>query len=112
MTIITLLYLLTSTFATNEFLPHMAEHEHLGCPSNAKCSKKTGLIRQQWIEIAKSKNKNKIKKLTSFSRSFGVPLSVWGLNKAEENPAYMIWDSPCKNHNIEENPKVSLVDVF
>jgi hypothetical protein len=90
----------------------MAEHENLGCPSNAKCSKKTGLIRHQWIEIAKSKSKNKLSKMKSFSKSFGVPLSIWGLNKAESNPKYMIWDSPCKNHNLEEKPRVSLVDVF
>lgn len=112
MTIFTLLYLTLTSFALTEFKPHMIDHEFVGCPTNAKCTKKTGLIRQHWIEISKSKKKNKLKKLKSFSKSFGVPLSVWGLNEAEKNQKYMIWDSPCKNHNLEEKPKISLIDVF
>ena len=85
---------------------------NLGCPEFSKCSKKVGVIRQQWIEIAKSNKKQKIKILQSFSQSFGTPLSIWGKNKAEADDRYIIWDSPCKNHNLEEEPKISLVDVF
>jgi hypothetical protein len=111
--IITLLFTaLLNLAAQTEFLPHMVDHQNLGCPENSKCSKKTGLIRQQWVEIAKSKRKGKVKRLKSFSRTFGAPLSVWGLSEAESNDDFIIWDSPCKNHNPEEGQKINLVNVF
>ncbi len=90
----------------------MAIHENLGCPENSKCSKKMGLIHQQWVEIAKSTQKNKLRKLQSFASSFGAPVSIWGLNKAEANSSYIIWDSSCKNHNHEEKPRITYVDTF
>lgn len=104
--------LLFTIFLSIAAQPQLKEHEHMGCPENSKCSKKTGVIRQQWIEIAKSRRKEKVKRLQSFARSFGAPLTVWGLDKAELNDQYVIWDSPCKKHNLEEEPRISLVDVF
>lgn len=95
-----------------KFLPHMVEHQNIGCPSNSKCSKKTGIIRQQWISIAKEKNKHPLRKLQSFASSYGLPISLWGKSTAEKNQDFIIWDSPCANHNNDKLENFLIVNVF
>lgn len=95
-----------------KFLPYMAEHENLGCPSNSKCSKKIGIIRHQLLGIAKSGDKDKIKKMRSFISSYGILLPVWGREKAQKNNDLILWDSSCKAHNKEKLESMKLVEVF
>lgn len=105
--------LIFSVFASEvKFLPYMAEHENLGCPSNSQCSKKIGLIRHQWVGIAKSNDRNKLKKMKSFTSSFGALLPVWGREDAQKNKDLILWDSACKTHNKEKLESMKLVEVF
>ena len=95
-----------------KFLPYMAEHENLGCPSNSQCSKKIGIIRHQLLGIAKSNDGNKIDKLRSFISSYGILLPVWGRESAQKNKELILWDSSCKAHNKEKFESMKLVEAF
>lgn len=108
-----LLLLISSIFASEvKFLPYMAEHENLGCPSNSSCSKKIGLIRHQWTGIAKSTTPNKIKRMRSFTSSYGALLPVWGRESSEKNQDLILWDSSCKGHNKEKLESIKFIEVF
>ncbi len=105
--------LFTTIFASEvKFLPYMAEHENLGCPTNSNCSKKIGLIRHQWTGIAKSNTPNKIKRMRSFTSSYGALIPVWGRSSAEKNEDLILWDSSCKGHNNEKLESIKLIEVF
>ncbi len=105
--------IILSTYATEvKFLPYMAEHENLGCPSNSQCSKKIGIIRHQLVGIAKSAGSNKISKMRSFTASYGALLPVWGRQIAEKNQDLILWDSSCKGHNKEKMESMKLIEVF
>ncbi|OUR99966.1 hypothetical protein A9Q84_02740 [Halobacteriovorax marinus] len=106
------LFSFTLGAAEVKFLPHMVEHQNIGCPTNAKCSKKMGIIRQQWVSIAKAGTKKPLNKLKSFASSYGVPIPLWGKSGAEKNKDLIIWDSPCSNHNNEELERFSIVNIF
>jgi len=112
MNLLLLLFTMISGAAEVKFLPHMIEHQNIGCPSNSKCSQKMGIIRQQWVSIAKARNKNPLRKLKSFASSYGTPISLWAKTSAEKNKEFIIWDSPCPNHNNEKLDKFLIVDTF
>ncbi|CBW26967.1 hypothetical protein BMS_2161 [Halobacteriovorax marinus SJ] len=104
---------LFSVFAEEvKFLPYMAEHENLGCPSNSQCSKKIGLIRHQWINIAKSNSPNKLKRMNNFINSYGALIPVWGRESSQANKELILWDSSCKNHNNEKLESMKLIEVY
>ena len=66
-----------------------------GCPGNALCSEKAGLIRHQWKQLL-IQNRNHPKRtarLEAFRRRQGIPLEVWTVK--DKNLPGVHFDSPC-----------------
>jgi hypothetical protein len=90
-------------------------HENEGCTENSQCSKETGKIRQNWLEIIKSISDNKISEKfaneTVFKKT-GIPISIWAREDAtKQNSPLILWNSPCKQHQ-DKNNIIFIGEVF
>ena len=77
-----------------------------GCPENAICDKATGEHRLKWLEILTKLEQKKINEVEAnklIQKNTGFPIPVWAMEFARKKPLVMLWDSPCKQHNIDTN---------
>ena len=97
-----------------QFKPHMLDHPFEGCPANSGCTEKLGLLNKKWSELLKKsiKGKNLSKKLISFTKTNGVPIPLWLTEDASTKDNLIIWDSPCKNHNLENQKSIKMGMIF
>ena len=80
-------------------------HENLGCPINSICSKESGKLISHWEKMTQSiGHKDKIKKLKSYHKKFGLPLYFLTKISSQESLDSVLWNSRCKLHN-PRNPQ-------
>ncbi len=85
-----------------------------GCPDNSVCTKETGAVRLEWLEILKNYSINKIdEKETNkqIQKKSGFPIPSWATEAAKSKPMTTFWDSPCKQHQ-KENEKTYIAITF
>jgi hypothetical protein len=98
------------TEEVTEFKPFMIEHTHEGCPGGSLCTKKTGATRKKWHDLLKEKPR-RLEKLENFRKVHGIPLATWSRSVNPISDHLMLWNSPCPNHN-KENEKIFLSEVI
>lgn len=80
------------------------EHVNPGCPINSECSKTSGKAILKWENfISKINEKNKVKKLTQYLLSHGLPLDFLTKKEAKVSLDPIMWNSRCKIHNPKNN---------
>lgn len=101
-------------FTESEFKPHMIDHFNEGCPTNSECSPELGLLFKSWSELAKSfSGKNySPDRLENFRKRNGVPIPIWITEKGTVKDKLIIWDSPCRDHNLEKEEKIKIGMIF
>lgn len=97
-------------FTEDQFKPHMIDHFNEGCPTNSECSPKMGTLYKRWTELVESFGGKGYasKRLENFRMKNGAPVEVWVTEKGKASDDLIFWDSPCKNHNLEEQPKIRI----
>lgn len=97
-------------FSQDEFKPHMIDHFNEGCPANSECSPEMGKLHKRWVDNLTnfSKEKDGWRLLDRFRKTNGVPFEVWSTEKALAKENIIFWDSPCRDHNQEGKPKISI----
>lgn len=92
------------SFTPEKFKPHMVDHFNQGCPANSECSPKMGRLYKRWTDSLNNfaKEKEGYRLLEKFRKQNGVPFEVWTTSKAKPEDDIIYWDSPCEQHNLEE----------
>ncbi len=76
------------------------EHENIGCPINSLCSKRSGLLIQEWEKLLASKNSSaKTKKLQKFFNNNGAPTRFLAKKSLQDKKDVVLNSSRCKAHN-------------
>lgn len=91
-------------FKPEDFMPHMVDHPHQGCPVNSSCTKELGAKREKFVSTLKAAGEHKARPLSKVIKKSGAPIPVFVATK-QNNPnanyndsSFIIWDSPCENH--------------
>lgn len=94
--------------AVPEFKNYMVEHPFEGCPGGSKCTKQTGEQRKRWSQLLKQK-RNRLKNLEAYRQKVGLPLALWSYPVSNMPTGLALWNSPCPNHNLE-NEQIFLAE--
>lgn len=99
-----------TNFKSEEFKPHMLFHFNEGCPTNSECSPEMGKRYQRFAEAVKEVEKNPrgFEYLDSLRKKSGIPFDLWTTEKAKAKEDIIIWDSPCRQHNLEDQKKIGI----
>jgi len=77
---------------------------------NSSCSKEAGANYRSWVKVlsqAKTK-KNQVSLLNDLADKVGIPFTQWVTQKGSGASNLIVWDSHCRNHNIEGRPKIHI----
>lgn len=90
-------------FQESQFKSHMVNHYNEGCPSNSECSATMGKLYKRWVDSLDnfSTEKEGHRLLEKFRKNNGVPFQLWTTSKAKAQEGIIFWDSPCEEHNKE-----------
>ncbi len=93
------------SFKSKEFI-----HTNIGCPMNSTCNKETGAIYKQWAKLLRktNKNHNQVSTLNKLAKEVGFPFSSWVSSTSKLTDKLIIWDSHCRNHNIDGREKIHI----
>jgi hypothetical protein len=99
-----------TTFKEKEFKPHMVDHFNQGCPANSECSPEMGKLFKSWTDSLNNFGNEKSGHLLleRFRQANGVPFEVWTTSKATAKDRVIFWDSPCQEHNLENQEKIGI----
>lgn len=92
--------------------PDDYEHQYRGCLENSECDQVMGLQLSRWKElITKVKDPEmpismKFGYLELFRAKYGVPVEFYTIQKSQMGFRPLLFDSPCKNHNQKDMPKI------
>jgi len=84
------------------------EHQFKGCFENSECDQVMGLQLGRWRElITKLKapemgEEKRVQFLELFRAKYGLPIEFYTNDKSQLTFRPMIFNSPCKNHNLKE----------
>ena len=92
------------------FKPEEFNHKFAGCPMNSNCSKKAGAHYKSWVSTLKKTkdSKNQVSSLNRLASKKGLPFSQWVTSKGSFTEGLIVWDSHCRNHNVEGQSKIHI----
>lgn len=91
-------------FKPEDFMPHMVDHPHQGCPVNSSCTKELGAKREKFVSTLKVLAERSPKSLSKVIKESGAPIPIFVATKQNDpkenynDSNFIIWDSPCDNH--------------
>jgi hypothetical protein len=93
-------------FITRATANQITKIDFPGCPENALCPKETGAHRLEWLDILTKFEQKKLSEKEvnkQIQLKLGLPIPLWATEEATKKPLAMLWNSPCKQHNIPTN---------
>lgn len=94
-------------FTDKDWLPHMLDHFHKGCPTNSYCEKDTGLKFDKWNQFMAKKPS--IYSLEKFRSQHFFPIEVYSFGDVLKESNLVSWNSHCSNHQKKDPIHLSIV---
>lgn len=88
------------------------DHQFKGCLENSECDQVMGLQLTRWKDLLSKVGDDKIEAskraayVELFRAKYGIPVEFYTLQKSQQGFKPMLFDSPCKEHNPKDGPKI------
>lgn len=88
------------------------DHQFKGCLENSECDLAMGLQLTRWKDLLSKIGDEKVEAskrapyIELFRAKYGIPVEFYTLQKSQQGFKPMLFDSPCKEHNPKEGPKI------
>jgi hypothetical protein len=88
------------------------DHQFKGCLENSECDQVMGLQLMRWNDLIRKLKTNhpqgpmKAQFLEVFRAKYGIPIEFYTHQKSQKAFKPLLFNSPCKDHNLKEGDKV------
>lgn len=88
------------------------DHQFKGCLENSECDQVMGLQLTRWKDLLSKVGDDKVEAakrapyVELFRAKYGIPVEFYTLQKSQQGFKPMLFDSPCKEHNPKDGPKI------